>query len=446
MDLYPILHIHPICRTSELSDLKKQIHTEYFFLHTGTTHIQFSPFALERMLQVAHDSQAVMLYSNYYTQQGEKSFAHPTINYQQGSLRDDFDFGPLWIIHTSTFIQAVDNLHTKYRYAALYALRLQLSRLGKIIHLPEYLYSVQEEDYRKSGEKQFDYVNPKNRDVQIEMETACTEHLKAIGGWLEPVFQNIDLGEGIFPVEASVIIPVRNRVKTISDAVHSALKQQTDFSYNIIVVDNYSNDGTTEVLYDLSNQYPQVVHLQPASTLLGIGGCWNEAIQSAHCGRFAIQLDSDDLYNTPHTLQTIVNNFYQQQCPMLIGSYQMVNFALEEIPPGIIDHCEWTAENGRNNALRINGLGAPRAFYTPLIRTIKSPNVSYGEDYAVELAISRHYQIGRIYQPLYLCRRWEGNSDAALEINKLNTYNSYKDTLRSLELSARMEEIKRHGK
>lgn len=446
MHLDPILHIHPYCQTSELNDLKKQIQSEYFFLYTGNTQLQLSPYALERMQQAAHDSKAVMLYCDYYIQQGEKNSVHPTINYQKGSLRDDFDFGPLWLIHTPSFIKAVDNLHTDYRYAALYALRLQLSRLGDIIRLPEYLYTVREKDTRKSGEKQFDYVNPKNREVQIEMETACTEHLKAVGGWLKPEFQDINLHEGSFPVEASVVIPVRNRVKTISDAIHSALQQQTDFPYNIIVVDNHSNDGTTEILHALTERHPQIIHLQPVSTLLGIGGCWNEAVQSAYCGRFAIQLDSDDLYNTPHTLQTIVDNFYRQQCAMLIGSYQMVNFALEEIPPGLIDHREWTPENGRNNALRINGLGAPRAFYTPLIRTIRFPNVSYGEDYAVGLAISRHYRIGRIYQPLYLCRRWDGNSDAALEIDRLNTYNFYKDTLRSMELSARMEKIKQHGK
>lgn len=446
MDLKTIFHIRPYCRTSELYELKRQIHSEFFFLYSGTTQLQLSPNTLERMQQVACDSQAVMLYSDYYTQQENKRFTHPTINYQKGSLRDDFDFGPLWLIRTSAFLQAIDNLSTDYQYAALYALRLHLSRQGEIIHLPEYLYTIEDADSRKSGEKQFDYVNPKNREVQLEMEAACTEHLKAIGGWLPPVFQDIDLNKGTFPVEASIIIPVRNRAKTIADAIRSALQQQTDFPYNIIVVDNHSNDGTTEIIHNLLKEHPQVVHLYPTSTLLGIGGCWNEAIQSPHCGRFAVQLDSDDLYNTPHTLQTIIDNFYQQQCAMLIGSYQMVNFALEEIPPGLIDHREWTPDNGRNNALRINGLGAPRAFYTPLIRTIKFPNVSYGEDYAVGLAISRHYRIGRIYQPLYLCRRWDGNSDASLEINKLNTYNTYKDTLRSIELSARMKEIKQYGK
>ncbi len=446
MDLIPILHIRPYCRTAELRNLREQIKSEYFCLYSGSTPLQLSPYALERMQQVATDSQASMLYCDYYTIQQGESHIHPTINYQQGSLRDDFDFGPLWMIHTTVFLQALEKMTSDYRYAALYALRLLLSRLGKIVHLPEFLYTVQEDDLRKSGEKQFDYVNPKNREVQIEMEAVCTEHLKEINGWLQPTFREIDLHEGTFPVEASVIIPVRNRAKTISDAIHSALQQQASFHYNIIVVDNHSNDGTTEIIQGLAQQHPLVVHLQPASTVLGIGGCWNEAIHSPYCGRFAIQLDSDDLYNTPHTLQTIVDNFYQQRCAMLVGSYQMVNFALEEIPPGIIDHREWTPDNGRNNALRINGLGAPRAFYTPLIRTIKFPNVSYGEDYAVGLAISRHYRIGRIYEPLYLCRRWDGNSDAALEINKLNTYNTYKDTLRSLELSARIKEIQQHGK
>ena len=162
-----------------------------------------------------------------------------------------------------------------------------------------------------------------------------------------------------------------------------------------------------------------------------------------HCGRFAIQLDSDDLYINHHVLQRIVDTFHEHQCAMVIGSYKMVNFKLEEIPPGIIDHKEWTPDNGRNNALRVNGLGAPRAFYTPLLRQIRIPNVSYGEDYATALAISREY---RIYEPLYLCRRWEGNSDADLNIQRVNANNYYKDKIRMIEILARQQKIENEEK
>lgn len=235
-----------------------------------------------------------------------------------------------------------------------------------------------------------------------------------------------------------MIIPVKNRVKTIDDAIRSVLGQETGFRYNIIVVDNHSDDGTTELLQQLSAQHPELIHYIPPRHDLGIGGCWNEAVMHPSCGKFAVQLDSDDLYIDSRVLETIVRNFYAQNCAMLVGSYRMVNFKLEEIPPGIIDHREWTPENGHNNALRINGLGAPRAFYTPVIRELKFPNVSYGEDYAVGLAISGEYRIGRIYEPLYLCRRWDENSDASLDIQRLNTYNSYKDKLRTLEIAKRI--------
>jgi glycosyltransferase involved in cell wall biosynthesis len=333
--------------------------------------------------------------------------------------------------------QAITQVDVRYKYAALYALRLNASLISRFIHLNEYLYTEQEKDTRLSGEKMFDYVDPRNREVQIEMELACTNYLKKAGGYLKPEFQTIDLQEGNFPTEASVIIPVKNREKTIEDAVRSALKQQTTFPYNVIVIDNHSTDHTTVILRQLAAEDSRLIHVIPQSAGLNIGGCRNEAIMHPECGRFAVQLDSDDLYINDKVLAKIVFAFYEQNTPMVIGSYQTVNFQLEEILPGLIDHCEWTPENGRNNALRINGLGAPRAFYTPLLRKIKFPNTNYGEDYAMALALSRNYQIGRIYESLYLCRRWEDNTDNALDIFKTNEHNHYKDSLRTIELISR---------
>ena len=331
-----------------------------------------------------------------------------------------------------------------YRWGALYDLRL---RMKKIVHINEYLYTEIETDNRKSGEKQFDYVDPKNREVQIEMEKVCTEHLKRIGAWLPPVFKDISTlaplgrndGEAGLPVVASVIIPVFNRVRTVKDAVESALAQKCDFPFNVIVVDNHSTDGTTELLAQMAADDSRVVHIIPARYDLGIGGCWNLAVHSEHCGEFAVQLDSDDVYSGPDTLTKIVAAFHEQNCAMVVGTYQMTDFNMNPIPPGIIDHREWTEENGRNNALRINGLGAPRAFWTPLLRKLNLPNTSYGEDYAMGLRISREYRIGRIYDVLYCCRRWEGNSDAALDIDKINANNLYKDRIRTWELTARMK-------
>jgi glycosyltransferase involved in cell wall biosynthesis len=328
-------------------------------------------------------------------------------------------------------------MNQEYKFAGLYDLRLKVSQKHRLVHIPELLFTEIEPDIRKSGEKQFDYVDPRNRAVQIEMEIACTDHLKKINGFLKPQFGKIGFNAQEFEYEASVIIPVKNRVKTIGDAIKSVLNQETDFNFNLIVIDNFSTDGTSEIIGNFAKTDKRVIHLIPARRDLGIGGCWNEGIFHSQCGKFAIQLDSDDLYIDNNVLKNIVNAFYEQQCAMVVGSYKMVNFNLEDIPPGIIDHKEWTPDNGRNNAMRINGLGAPRAFYTPVLRNITVPNVSYGEDYAVGLAISRHYQIGRIYQPLYLCRRWEENSDAALDVAKSNTYNLYKDKIRTIELMAR---------
>ncbi len=369
---------------------------------------------------------------------GGQRVSHPVIEYQAGSIRDDFNFGSVLLFDRKALRRAaVAGKRQNYQYAGLYALRLAISRAQPVTRIGEPLYGKAEQDARKSDQKQFDYVDPKNRAVQIEMEAAATEHLKQIGAWLRPRFKTPDLDEVAFEREASVIIPVRNRVKTVGDAVSSVLKQQTAFPFNLIVVDNHSTDGTTELLRTFVRKDSRVMHVVPERTDLLIGGCWNAGIEHPACGRFAVQLDSDDLYKDETTLQEIVDAFRREGCAMVIGSYQMTNFKLEEIPPGVIDHREWTPENGRNNALRINGLGAPRAFYTPILRRIRFPNVSYGEDYAAVLAVSREYQIGRIYEPIYLCRRWEGNSDAGIDIAKQNAFNTYKDKLRTFEILAR---------
>ncbi len=401
--------------------------------------------ALERMVRVADDSDAAMLYTDRWEERSDAAGAktvvrHPVIDYQLGSIRDDFDFGSLLLIRTSLLKQwATENADTSYQYSALYALRLFLSCHGGLLHLNEYLYTEVELDTRASGEKQFDYVNPANREVQVEREQVATRHLQAIGALIDTSARvNVDFGEQPFPVEASVIIPVFNRAKTIADAVKSALGQKTTFPYNVIVVDNHSIDGTTDILSALSSGHvDRLVHIIPQRTDLGIGGCWNQAVNDERCGRFAVQLDSDDLYSSEHTLQRIVDEFYRQRAAMIIGSYRMCDFDLQTLPPGLIAHREWTDENGPNNALRINGLGAPRAFFTPLLRQVQLPNTSYGEDYAMGLWFSRRYRIGRIYDELYLCRRWTGNSDAALSQERVNANNLYKDRLRTLEILAR---------
>lgn len=413
-------------------------HTAYTLIYTKTLPLRLGAFALERLMQVAADTRAGMVYSDHYQVKDGTLSPLPVIDHQEGSLRDDFNFGSVLLYKTEALKEAVSGMTTKYEFAGLYDLRLRVSQKHILFRVPEYLYTEQEADTRRSGEKMFDYVDPRNRAVQIEMEKACTAHLKAIGGYLKPKFKPVQFDEGEFPVEASVIIPVRNRIKTVEDAVRSVFMQKVNFKFNLIVVDNHSTDGTTELLKKLAAEDSRLVHVIPERNDLGIGGCWNEGLFHPKCGKFAIQLDSDDLYIDDSVVQRIVHAFYEQNCAMVVGSYQMVNFKLEEIPPGLIDHREWTPDNGRNNALRINGLGAPRAFYTPVLRSIRVPNVSYGEDYAVGLAISRHYQIGRIYEPLYLCRRWDDNTDASLDIGKMNAHNTYKDRIRTIELWARM--------
>ena len=407
--------------------------------------------ALERMVRVASDTGASLLYGDHYSMEAGQMERHPVIDYQVGSIRDDFDFGSLVLVNACMMEKAVQSVEpTELRYAGWYALRLALSRMGEVTHLNEFLYTEEEHDLRASGEKQFDYVNPRNREVQVEMEQAATFHLKEIGALIDTTsYTQPDFDEQAFDIEASVIIPVFNREKTIRDAVESALSQKTTFPFNVIVVDNHSTDNTTSILTSLgeiqkekakvSNHVPELVHIVPERKDLGIGGCWNRAINDDRCGRFAVQLDSDDLYSSANTLQTIVDAFHRQKAAMIVGSYRMCDFELNTLPPGLIDHKEWTDENGPNNALRINGLGAPRAFFTPLARQLKFPNTSYGEDYAMGLAFSRRYRIGRIYDELYLCRRWGGNSDAALSLEKINANNLYKDRLRTIEIMARQQ-------
>jgi len=418
----------------------------YALLATKATPFTLGDNALQRFLDVADDTDATLLYSDRQMLAEGTLHPHPTIDYQIGSIRDDFDFGQLLFMRSEGLREYAASSSTEYKWAGLYDLRLFLSRRKLPLRIAERLYTEVETDTRASGEKQFDYVNPRNREVQIEMEAAATHHLDRLGALVSDRNHIApDLEEQSFDVEASVIIPVYNRARTVADAVRSALSQSTSFAYNVIVVDNHSTDGTTELLSRLAKEDTRVVHLVPTRRDLGIGGCWNTAVDDSRCGRFAVQLDSDDLYSSPQTLQKIVDAFRQQKAAMVVGSYRMCNFQLQTLPPGLIDHREWTDENGYNNALRINGLGAPRAFFTPLLRQIKLPNTSYGEDYAVGLAFGRHYKIGRIFDELYLCRRWEGNSDAALSTDRVNANNQYKDCLRTAEIRARQKMNRQKG-
>ena len=435
--------------SNTVSSIAENTDADYVIICTKVTPIRWGLYALERLLRTADDTGAVMVYSDHYSVQEGKLEKHPVIDYQAGSLRDDFDFGSLWLVKAQNLLDyAAQQDRQEYQFAGLYDLRLYLSRVGEIFHINEFLYTEDELDTRKSGEKQFDYVNPRNREVQIEMEKACTHHLEKVGALVDTnYYRQPDFDEQEFEYEASVIIPVFNREKTIADAVKSALSQKTSFKFNVIVVNNHSTDRTGEILSEIAHEMEErndkqagrLVQIVPDRNDLGIGGCWNMAINSDHCGKFAVQLDSDDLYSSPKTLQKIVDAFHKQKAAMMIGSYRMCDFDLNTLPPGLIDHKEWTEDNGCNNALRINGLGAPRAFFTPLVRQIQFPNTSYGEDYALGLVFSRRYRIGRIYDELYLCRRWGGNSDAALSIDKVNANNLYKDRLRTMELKARQQ-------
>lgn len=437
----------PLCSASVIKDISRIPEQKYLMLDFRPGAKECGPAGMERFISVAEDTGADMLYADYYEQDTDGQDCavlkkHPLADCQKGSLRDDFDFGHVLFFRASSFRKAAAGMSEEWKYGGMYALRLAMK---KIVHINEFLYVSRTVDTRRSGERQFDYVDPKNRDVQIEMESICTEYLKKVGAFLDPssrlALPSCDApsrGNAEFPVTASVVIPVYNRAGTIADAVNSALSQKCTFRYNVIVVDNHSTDGTSDILASLSSQDSRLLHLVPERRGMGIGGCWNYAADSPHCGEFAVQLDSDDVYSSEDVLQRIVDEFRKQDCAMLIGSYLMTDFSLNPIPPGVIDHREWTDGNGMNNALRINGLGAPRAFRTGLIRSLRFPDVSYGEDYAMGLRISRTFRIGRIYDVLYFCRRWGGNSDADLDIVRLNANNFYKDRLRTWELKARI--------
>jgi hypothetical protein len=436
---YDYLLIDHFESSRTIAQIAEKADTEFTLIYTKYTRLRLEQYALERFVQIASGTGAGLVYSDYFQIVEGATKPLLTNDYQIGSVRDDFNFGSLLFFNSECIKKAVAETIAEYSFAGLYNLRLKVSQYAEILRINEYLYTEMEKDKRKSGEKQFDYVRPNNRSVQIEMELACIDHLKKIGAYLLPTFKTIDFIEE-FEYEVSVIIPVRDRINTISDAIRSVLKQKADFKFNIIVIDNYSTDGTSELLARMmrNKKMKLLTVILPETLLLGIGGCWNLGVAHPNCGKFAVQLDSDDIYEDENTLAEIVKVFYEQKCPMVIGSYTTTNEKMKPIKPGLIDHCEWTPENGRNNALRINGLGAPRAFYTPLLRELKLPNTSYGEDYAIGLRISREYQIGRIYKSVYLCRRWDGNSDAALEIGKINANNAYKDKIRTIEMLARI--------
>ncbi len=432
--------------TKTVKEIAARAKSEYTLIYTKATTLRWGAFCLVRMANVAKDTEAVLTYADHFFEDEKGRTDAPVIDCQFGSLRDDFDFGSVLLYRTDALKKAVEGMDaegTDYKHAGLYDLRLRVSRIGRLMHIGEYLYYEVELDKRKSDEKMFDYVDPKNRAVQIEMEQACTSHLKAIGGYLAPSqFRDIEMKAENFEYEASVIIPCRNRVRTVGDAIRSALSQKTSFKYNVIVVDDNSDDGSVEIIKSFLDD-PKLVYIAQDKTYHAIGGNWNSALHHPKCGKFALQLDSDDQYSAPDVVEKFVKAFYEQDCGMVIGTYTMTNFDGQMIPPGVIEHREWTPENGRNNALRINGLGAPRGFYVPLIREYNFPVTKYGEDYEVGLRISREYRIGRIYEPIYNCRRWDGNSDAALAREAVNKNNYYKDSLRTQELLARIALNKR---
>ena len=429
--------IAPRVSSQRIREIAADCRTEFALIYTKPTELRWVEFGLERLVQVAQYTDAAMVYSDHFATADGVTAPYPVIDCRKGALRDDFDFGGVQLYRASALREAAARMTADYQFAGLYDLRLKVSQKGALVHVGEYLYYEVELDTRKSGEKQFDYVDPRNRAVQIEMEAACTQHLKDIGGYLAPRFRDVDLSVGEFAYEASVVIPCKNRVRTIGDAIRSALGQKTTFPFNVIVVDDNSTDGTVEVIRSFEGDLRLVYIAQPEG-YHAIGGNWNAAIHHPSCGRFALQLDSDDVYSGPDTVQRFVEAFREQNCAMVIGTYRITDFNLGELPPGVIDHKEWTPDNGRNNALRINGLGAPRGFWTPLLREINFPTVKYGEDYAVALRISREYRIGRIWDVMYNCRRWDDNSDAALSVEKVNANNAYKDSIRTWELEARI--------
>lgn len=426
--------------TKELTNIANTATTEWLFLQTEAGEVEFLPQAEKRFIEIAEATGAAMVYSDYYqiTEDGKNPIT--TIEYQRGSLRDDFNFGAVILLNTGILKKITTHTPENYEFAGLYDIRLKISETSSIFRIAEPLYLLTPVSATEAESRHFAYIDKKNRNVQIDMEKACTAHLKRIGALLTDNPKSVNLESESFDCEASIIIPVRNRQKTIADAIHSALGQQTNFKFNVLVVDNFSTDDTGNIIDRIAHTYSNVIKITPDNDNLGIGGCWQLAINHNLCGKFAVQLDSDDIYQSPHTLQRIVDEFYRQRCAMLIGSYTITDFELNPIPPYLIDHAEWTDDNGRNNALRINGLGAPRAFFTPIIREIGFPNVSYGEDYAVGLRISREWKIGRIYDSVYLCRRWENNSDTGISLETLNRYNFYKDKIRTIELLRRIKQ------
>ncbi len=435
---FTFAHVGKHVSTETLLKLIDGVSSQYVFLYTSEKQPEISDESVLRFIQAKEYSGASFVYSDFYMSDGGKVSIVPNIDYQQGSVRDDFSFGDLMLFDAESLKAAAREVLPGLEFGALYSLKLALSRVTLPFHLREPLYVSVKDDNRKSGEKQFDYVKQKNAEIQKEMEAVCTDHLRRIGAYLSPRTQNVDFDADNFEFTASVVIPVRNREKTVADAVKSALSQKTGFKFNVIVVDNHSTDSTSQILESLAAADDRVVHIVPESETLGIGGCWNVAVHSDKCGMFAVQLDSDDVYSSENTLQKVVDGFYANKCAMLIGSYTLTDFDMNILPPGLIDHKEWTDDNGHNNALRINGLGAPRAFYTPLLREINFPNTSYGEDYAVGLRMCREWKLGRIFESLYLCRRWGGNSDSDLSVEQQNKNNAYKDMLRTLEIKARI--------
>ncbi|HPS25291.1 MAG TPA: glycosyltransferase family 2 protein [Bacteroidales bacterium] len=434
----PVIYTDNLNSSDTVAAIARAASADYSLIYTKYTGLVPGYFSLERFARIGDDSGAGMLYSDHFQIIDGQRRRMPLIMYQEGALRDDFNFGSVLFYRTSCLKKAVEESNVQYPYAGMYNLRLTVSRMAELVHINEILYTEVETDTRKSGQKLFDYVDPKNRAVQVDMEKACSAHLKAIGAYLEPVFTPVSFDREAFDYEATIMIPVFNRERTIEDAVLSALSQKTTFRYNVIVVNHHSSDNTVSIVNKYTSD-PKLILITPERRDLFVGGLWNTAAHHPQCGRFIVQLDSDDVYSGPDTLQKIVDAFYEQQCAMVVGTYRITDFRMETIPPGVIDHREWTPDNGRNNALRINGLGAPRAFYTPILREVLLPNTNYGEDYALGLYFSRKYQIGRIYDVLYCCRRWEGNSDAALEVEKTNTNNLYKDRIRTWEVQARKQ-------
>jgi hypothetical protein len=400
--------------------------------------VEMIEHAVERMQRVLRDTGAALVYGDYYLRQADGALLPMhSEEWQPGALREGLDMGPVWLVAPEAMEKALAELKPGYKYANLYALRLALQRQGSVVRIGEPLCIAEKQEPEGN---QWAYVDAANRDRQIELEAVCSDHLKAIGAYIsaEPErVENALVADTGFAVKASVVIPVRNRVATVGDAVKSALSQTADFSYNVIVVDNHSTDGTTELLEKLAAEDARLVHVVPAADGLGIGGCWNVALTHPLCGKYAVQLDSDDIYQSAATLQRVVDTFRAERCAMVVGSYTLTDIDGNTLPPGIIDHREWTLLNGRNNLLRVNGIGAPRAFLTSVARETLMPNSSYGEDYAMALAISRRWHVGRIFDSIYLCRRWGGNSDASLTPERLRTFNLYKDSLRTMEIAAR---------